>query len=95
MLPMGEGALRSERALGHLPVPADFGLELLLEVRLGGHDFTRLHGYYIEIRKSAHLVIFLIQLGVGVLGVFFPWLFHVGLIIMLVIKVKVIPAIDN
>ena len=37
MLAVREGALGSERAPGHLPVPANLGLEFLLKVTLSSN----------------------------------------------------------
>ena len=42
MLAVREGALSTERALGHLPVSANLGLEFLLEVTLSSNNFAGL-----------------------------------------------------
>lgn len=43
MLAMSEGAFGAERALGHLPITADLGLEFLLEVILSGNYLSWLY----------------------------------------------------
>ena len=43
MLAMSEGAFGAERALGHLPITADLGLEFLLEVILSGDYLSWLY----------------------------------------------------
>jgi len=43
MLAMSEGALGSERTFWHLPIPADLGLEFLLEVVLSGDYLSWLY----------------------------------------------------
>ena len=57
MFTMGEGTFDPERALAHFPVSANLCFELLLKVRLGGHDFPGLNRDNIEVGEPAELVV--------------------------------------
>ena len=92
---MGEGAFWSEGTLGHFPVAANLRLELLLEVRLRCHDLARLHGDNVKVGETAYLVVFLVRLGIRVLGVFPAGFSLICVIVLVKFKIKFLAAVDN
>ena len=89
---MSKCAFRPEWTFGHLPIPTNFCLELLLKITLSGNNFSRLHRNDVKVRKPANLVVLLVETGVCVFGISAFICFVI--VILVIIKIEVVTSVD-